>query len=218
LQPFERRADPPRRTSYLNTEGIYLAQENKKTMCQVRQHLTGFPRREGERMDKVASARINNFGPALKADVQPAEESVFVLTSNQLKEIIAQAVKEAIQPLQEEMAALRSRLAELETLQEQDTTRICLDIAYDRRRLAALEKVEPGPTDEERKEKLEIYLKDKKVAGLKPEASFSEARAYLELSRSQFSKLVSKLGPRDFVVFPHPLNYKAKMIGLAHKM
>lgn len=169
-------------------------------------------------MDKIASASLNSFGPALKADVQPAEESVFVLTGSQLREIIAQAVKEAIQPLQDRIESLENKMSELQSLQESEVSRICVDIATDRRRLAALEKVEPGPTDEKRIESLEGYLKDKKVAGLKPEASFSEARAYLELSRSQFSKLVSKLGPRDFVVFPHPLNYKSKMIGLAHKM
>lgn len=165
-------------------------------------------------MDNVASARINNFGPSLKAGVTPEEESVFVLTGSQLQEIISRT----IQPLQEEMTALRSRLIKLESLQEQDTTRICLDIAYDRQRLAKLEKSEPGPTDEERIEMLQGYLRDKKTAGLRPDASFTEARTYLEVSRSQFSKLVGKLDPRDFVVFPHPLNYKSKMIGLAHKM
>ena len=165
-------------------------------------------------MDKVAAASINSFGPMPEAGVQPEEETIFVLTTNQLREIISSS----IQPLQEEMAALRSRLASLENLQEQDTTRICLDIAYDRQRLAKLEKSEPGPTDEERIERLQEYLRGKKKAGLRPDASFIEARTYLEVSRSQFSKLVSKLDLRDFVVFPHPLNYKSKMIGLAHKM
>ena len=88
----------------------------------------------------------------------------------------------------------------------------------DRQRLAKLEKISPGPTDEERIERLDGYLKDKKSAGLKPEASFTEARAYLELSRSQFSQLISKLDPRDFVISPNPLSYKSKMIGLSHKM
>ena len=118
----------------------------------------------------------------------------------------------------EEIAALRLKLASLESLQEQDTTRICLDIAYDRQRIAKLEKSTPGPTDEERIGKLEGYLKDKKSAGLRPEASFTEARAYLEVSRSQFSQLISKLDPRDFVISPNPLNYKSKLIGLSHKM
>ena len=169
---------------------------------------------EHYRMTKLADASINSFGPMPEAGVPPEEETIFVLTAGQLQEIISRS----IQPLQEEMAALRSRLVELESLQEQDTTRICLDIAYDRQRLAKLEKSEPGPTDEERIEKLRGYLRDKKAAGLRPDASFTEARTYLEVSRSQFSKLVGKLDPRDFVVFPHPLNYKSKMIGLAHKM
>ncbi len=195
-------------------ERIYLAQENKKTMSsQVLQHLTGYLRRDAY-MTKLADASINSFGPMPEAGVTPEEETIFVLTAGQLQEIISRS----IQPLQEEMAALRSRLVELESLQEQDTTRICLDIAYDRQRLAKLEKSEPGPTDEERIEMLRGYLRDKKAAGLRPDASFTEARTYLEVSRSQFSKLISKLDLRDFVVFPHPLNYKSKMIGLAHKM
>ena len=169
---------------------------------------------EHYRMTKLADASINSFGPMPEAGVTPEGETIFVLTAGQLQEIISRS----IQPLQEEMAALRSRLVELESLQEQDTTRICLDIAYDRQRLAKLEKSEPGPTDEERIEMLRGYLRDKKTAGLRPDASFTEARTYLEVSRSQFSKLISKLDLRDFVVFPHPLNYKSKMIGLAHKM
>ena len=115
-----------------------------------------FPRREGERMDKVASANINTFGPSPKADVPPEEESVFVLTSSQLQELISRA----IQPLQEEMAALHSRLAELESLQESEISRVCCDIAYDRQRLARLENPikRPGKTETARAEKIEKYL------------------------------------------------------------
>ena len=179
-------------------------------------------------MDKLATASINSFGPMPEAAAVPPEDPIFVLTASQLQKIISRA----IQPLQdelselkatvasqgEEIAALRSKVASLESLQESETSRLWMDIAEDRRRLAKLEKSTPGPTDEERIGKLEGYLKDKKSAGLKPEASFTEARAYLELSRSQFSQLISKLDPRDFMISPHPLNYKSKMIGLSHKM
>ena len=171
-------------------------------------------------MKEIAAASINTFGPVPKVEVSPSEP-IFVLTAGQLKEIISQA----IQPLQDEVMELKATIAcqnekirSLEAMQEAEISRVCVDIAYDRQRLAKLEKSEPGPTDEERMEKLEGYLKDKKSAGMKPEASFTEARTHLEVSRSQFSKLISKLDLRDFVVFPHPLNYKSKMIGLAHKM
>ncbi len=106
----------------------------------------------------------------------------------------------------------------METIELQDVDRLALDIAYDRQRLSKLENKEPGPTNEDRAEKLKAYLTVKKDAGQRPEISFTEARTYLEVSRSQFSQLISKLDPRDFVISTHPLNYKAKMIGLARKM
>ena len=105
-------------------------------------------------MDKVATASINNLRIS-EADVPP-EDPIFVLTASQLRQIVA----DALQPLQDEVMELRSKLTSLETLQEQDTTRICLDIAYDRRRLAALEHPtkEPGKTETSRAEKIEKYL------------------------------------------------------------
>jgi predicted RNase H-like nuclease (RuvC/YqgF family) len=107
-------------------------------------------------MDKVATARINNLRIS-EADFVPSSEQSITVSLADLRRIITEAVQKDIEPLQdevmelkatvasqgEEIAALRSKLASLESLQEQDTTRICLDIAYDRRRLAALEKVEP---------------------------------------------------------------------------
>ena len=172
-------------------------------------------------MVEIALAKINSFAHvAQQAKVSP-EEPVFVLTSSQLQEII----KQAIQPLQDEVrdlkdivvANLESKVLALTTTQEQEVNRLAVDIAFDRQRIAKLEHA-PGPANEDRIEKLKDYLTAKKDAGLRPEASFTEARAYLEVSRSQFSQLISKLDPRDFVISPHPLNYKAKMIGLARKM
>ena len=50
-------------------------------------------------MDNIASANINRFGTISSQSgfESPSEESVFVLTSSQLQEIIARAV----QPLQD---------------------------------------------------------------------------------------------------------------------
>ena len=79
-------------------------------------------------MTKLADARINTFGPALKADVLPSEDPIFVLTSSQLQDIITRA----LQPLQDEVAQLLATVAnqskELASLrskiatQEQDIT------------------------------------------------------------------------------------------------
>jgi hypothetical protein len=129
-----------------------------------------------------------------------------------------QSLKDEVQDLKETIAAQDAKIKDLDAQQLKDVDRLALDIAYDRQRIAALEHKDPGPTDEDRCEKLKAYLTTKKDAGQRPEISFTEARTYLEVSRSQFSQLISKLDPRDFVISAHPLNYKAKMIGLARKM
>ena len=86
---------------------------------------------------------------------------------NQLRDIIKQAVQEAIQPLQDEVESFRAtvtrqdeKIAALESTQEHDVNRICLDIAYDRQRISRLEHPikEPGKTETSRAEKIEKYL------------------------------------------------------------
>ena len=120
-------------------------------------------------MSEIALAKINSFGIPPKANFEsPSEEAVFILTTGQLHEIISQAVEKAIQPLQDEVSQLRAtvdrlekKTASLETTQEHDVNRICLDIAYDRQRLARLErptKKEPGKTEISRADKIEKYL------------------------------------------------------------
>jgi hypothetical protein len=56
----------------------------------------------------LALASLNTFGISPKADsVPPSEEAVFVLTSGQLQDLI----KEAIQPLQDEISDLKATVA-----------------------------------------------------------------------------------------------------------
>ncbi len=111
-------------------------------------------------MNNVALASINTFGPSPKAGFESPSEQLIVLTYAQLQDLIKGAIEQAIQPLYEEMASLRLKVASLETLQEQDTNRICVDIAYDRQRLAKLEnpKKKPGKTESSRAEKIERYM------------------------------------------------------------
>ena len=125
-------------------------------------------------MSDVAIARINTFGPSPKAGFESPSEQLIVLTYAQFQDLIKGAIEQAIQPLQDEIAqlreeidqdhqdiaALRLKMASLKTLQEQDTNRICMDIAYDRQRLAKLENPvkEPGKTETTRAEKIERYL------------------------------------------------------------
>jgi hypothetical protein len=85
-----------------------------------------------------------------------------------LAELVAKAVEKAIQPLQDRISLPEERITCLETenaalrakisLEEQEVARICLDIAQDRRRLAALEKTEPQPMQKDRVEILRALL------------------------------------------------------------
>ncbi len=118
-------------------------------------------------MTKLASASINTFGPSPKADSVPPSEQTISLSYGQLQDLVKGAVEQAIEPLHEEIAqdrqeieALRSTVASLETALYQEICRICLDIAYDRKRLAKLEHPtkEPGKTETSRAEKIEKYL------------------------------------------------------------
>ena len=148
-------------------------------------------------MIEVAAA-INSFLPTeQQADVQP-EDPIFVLTSRQLQEIIARA----LQPLQdriesleatvtgqgEEIATLRASAASLENLQESEISRVCLDIAYDRRRLAALEKVEPQPLQKDRGEILRAL-----IAANGGKMLAKDARNKMHLGKEQFSLLLSMM-------------------------
>jgi len=135
-------------------------------------------------MDNVALARINRF----------SSEQLITLTINQLEELVTQAVEKAIQPLQNEVkdlqatiTGLNAKVSALETTQEQDLNRVCLDIAFDRRRLAKLEKIEPQPLQKDRGDILRALI----VAnGGKMLAK--DARQKMRLDKVLFSQLLAK--------------------------
>ncbi len=64
-------------------------------------------------MTEVASASINTFGPSPKAIESPSEQLI-TLTYGQLQGLI----EAAIQPLQDEIAQLRGKLASLDKVQD----------------------------------------------------------------------------------------------------
>ena len=123
-------------------------------------------------MDNVASASINKFASdSMQTDFVPTLEQLITLTYGQLSDLITQAVtnavEKAIQPLQDRISSLEDRIASLEeenaaltTTEEHDVSRLALDIAYDRQRLAKLEHhtKEPGKTEISRADKIEKYL------------------------------------------------------------
>ena len=183
-------------------------------------------------MEEIALANINTFGPSPKADfVPPSEEAVFILTSCQLQDTITKA----LQPLQDEIKDLRgmiaaqdTKIAALESTQEQEITRLCLDIAYDRQRITKLE----IPSDQEPKEyssKVASHLDEivkalvdrenqSKLSGQKWDyMAFWEVEQLLDLSHRRISQLadIARNDPR-FALGWHPRKKNMKVFRLNH--
>jgi DNA repair exonuclease SbcCD ATPase subunit len=156
-------------------------------------------------MIETATAINTLPSAARQAGFESPSEQLITLTYGQLQDLIVQAVQEGIQPLQDEIsqlqeerdqdnqeiASLHAKLASLESLQEQDTNRICLDIAYDRRRLTALEHPakEPGKTEVSRAEKIEKYLASR------PDhrATFESLRGHLGVDKDRLNEAIKTL-------------------------
>ena len=144
-------------------------------------------------MNKVASASINTFGPSPKAIESPSEPHI-VLSYTQLQDLI----EAAIQPLQAEIAqlreeinSLRTRTTSLESTLDLEITRVCVDIAYDRKRLAKLEHPtkEPGKTELSRAEKIERYL----AARPNHQASFETLKGMLQINNVLLNQTIKIL-------------------------
>lgn len=131
---------------------------------------------------------------------------------NRLRDIIKEAVQEAIQPLQDHIESLEvtvalqdEKITALTSTEEHDVNRICLDIAYDRQRISRLEQrpstapiaVPPkGEKSITRIAKLRDFLKARGGG-----ATFQECERLLGIHPNQMTKLVSQLDKRSFEIF-----------------
>ena len=146
-------------------------------------------------MNNVATASINTFLPEQKDSfVSPSDEAI-----SQLQDIITNAVQEAIKPLleriegledtlagqHEEMAAMRLKLAAIESLQEQDINRVTREIAYDRQRITKLEAPRIQPEQERNG-----YILRSLIAGNGGKMLAKDARAKLKMDKGNFSRLL----------------------------
>jgi uncharacterized membrane protein len=141
-------------------------------------------------MSEIALAKINSFAhTAQQADVSK-DESIFVLTGSQLKEIIAQATK----PLQDRLDALEESIS--------------LERAYDRQRISKLEQKEPQPLQKDRGDILRALL-----AANGGKMLLKESRKKMHLSRSAFSQLLATMD--DYIeTKPYHINKSAKILML----
>ena len=166
-------------------------------------------------MLEIASAKINSFGKSPKAGFVSPSEQLITLTIGQLQDIVIQAVEKAIQPLQDRIesmddtiAALDTKISVLESTQEHDVNRICLDICQDRQRLARLEKSEPQPLQKDRGDILRAL-----IASNGGKMLAKDARAKMHLSRSRFSELLATL-KSDVQIKPYHLKRNQNILVL----
>ena len=171
-------------------------------------------------MTQIAIARINSFGLSPKDGIfESTSEQLITLSYGQLKSLIEQAIqplKDEISQLRKDIDSLRSTAASLESIQEQDTSRICLDIAYDRQRLAKLEnaavKEEQPPTDteKERVERIEKLCSD----APNHEISLSEIRGRLGIDKSVLSRLLKRIDGDKFYLRKSMLDKRIRYLCL----
>jgi hypothetical protein len=142
-------------------------------------------------MSEIALARINSFAPE-QANVQPSEESIFVLTSNQLQDIITQAVEKAIQPLQDLIDSLEAtvarqneKIAALEATQDSQGENELNML----RLIADLRKKDPGKTEISRVEKIEKYLE----ARSDHKANFETLKGHLGVDNIRLNEAIKTL-------------------------
>mgnify|MGYP001001720981 CR=1 FL=1 len=138
-------------------------------------------------MDNVATASLNTFGIAPKANVSPSEDPIFVLTASQLQDIISRA----LQPLQNEVMELKATVAsqgeEIKSLKA-DTKMDNEDIRDLYRHVEALARVEPQPLQKDRGEILRAL-----IAANGGKMLAKEARAKMHLSKNRFSELLARM-------------------------
>jgi hypothetical protein len=143
-------------------------------------------------MNKVALASINSFGPVPKADFAPTSEQLITLTIGQLQDLIVQAVQEAVQPLQDEIAQLREDRAQdqaeferFKVTHRQFAVQVGKDIdALFEANLATTAK--PQPLQKDRGDILRALL-----AANGGKMLAKDARHKMRLSKDRFSKLLT---------------------------
>ena len=142
-------------------------------------------------MEVVDTAQINSFGIPPKTNfVSPSEEAVFILTDSQLKVLI----KEAIQPLQDEVSQLRATvdrqgemIAALEATQDTqaDNQLIQLRLINDLREAT---KKEPQPLQKDRGDILRAL-----IAANGGKMLAKDARQKMRMDKGNFSRLLDTL-------------------------
>jgi hypothetical protein len=155
--------------------------------------------------DTLHPSSINAFSPFVTIPaslLQSLQEAIRTLQSE------VAALQEQRDQDREEMASLRATVAALETRQEEDTTRLCVDICQDRQRLARLEQrpsTAPAPIAPPKGEKtIARIAKIDEVLKSRGPSTLKELERILGIDRATMTRLLGKLDMRRYELHSRP--------------
>ena len=137
--------------------------------------------------DQLITLTVGQLLDLLAQAIEPLQARIEAVEATAARKDEIDDLRATVAAQDEKMAAMAARMTAVESLQEQDVTRIYCDIAQDRQRIARLEKPpEPQPTQKDRAEVLRALL----VAnGGKMLAT--DARKKMHLRKDVFSQLLN---------------------------
>jgi uncharacterized coiled-coil protein SlyX len=161
----------------------------------------------------VDATKINSFAHvAAQTNVPPSEESIFVLSSSQLQEILSRAIQplqDRIDSLETTVAGQQEEISALKATEEQDYRANSRDIRDIFEAIAEIEhntKGEQQPLQKDRGEILRALL-----AANNGKMLAKEARQKMRLSQPLFSMLLAKM--KDTIeVKPYHLRRNQKLL------
>jgi regulator of replication initiation timing len=173
-------------------------------------------------MIEIAEASINSFASIEKAKAQPFDQLV-TLTYSQLQDLITKAMEMSTEPLKAEIDNLMNQAAHLETetqvlksrlqgfsdIQDNHSERIN-EHAGAINMLWQTIKTPPSPRGRKTMARIEDLKRILKARG--GSQTFEALQDALDLTPSQFSKLISQLDKRSFEVNRRPGSKKGEKV------
>lgn len=164
---------------------------------------------------------LNNFAHDGKDDVQQADDHVYILTSDQLRAIISDAVQKATESILSHVSELKARINALEAKStvieaqvESDLNHLANGLAEDRKRLSALEQhprttaLPPGTKTTARIAHIKTILKDRGAT------TFKELCRILDISAREMSRITKRLDMRFYEITRRPGDARQKVLRL----
>jgi hypothetical protein len=146
--------------------------------------------------------------------VQEELPSVVVVPVDVLQSLLQEvhSLKKEVQGLKALVACQGEKIAALETTELQDVDRICLDIAYDRQRLAKLEQRPQTTSPPKGSKTIARIAKIDEVLKARGPTTLKELERILKIDRATMTRLLGKLDMRRYELHTRPGDDREKVL------